>query len=544
MKVKPLLKGIDYDNFLKQYLYSLGIKDVDKYLNPNKECILDWIKYKNIKEGIKRLNKAIKEKEKIAILMDSDCDGVMSSVIQYLFLESQGITPVVYFHSGKQHGLSDVVNKIIEDKIQLLWVADAASNDEQECKLLKENNCDVIITDHHLYNQNNYAIVINTNYRSNGTSYLSGAGMTDVFLMAYQEKYHVNKEDYSDLVAVSLVSDVMNLTSYENRFYLNEGLNNITNPFLRYIKDQVAKFEIITPNILSFKIVPLINSIQRNGTIEEKIFLFNAFINKEDFDLAWKIANKCYKEQKEKVKTIYEELKNKIDPNKKTIFLFGENEDANYFGLVANKILGNFNKPTFILRNLNQDYYSGSMRSNINLNYKINESNLANCQGHNQAAGVLIKKDLLDKFIEWTYSLDLETDPEIPITSYLDVNQINLFLCKICEDNQILWGTSKDHGIIEPTFYFKTTLSQSDILYCGKNKNTIKFTLNNIDFWKFMLTKEELEKWKKYDKFNLEIIYTLGVNNWNNKINCKAIIQKYEIKEYVEQDIDWDSLFC
>lgn len=70
MKVKPLLESINPSNFLNQYLQSLGIQDVDKYLNAGLEDMdIPW-DYPNMKEGVERLRKAIDDGEKIGVLVD------------------------------------------------------------------------------------------------------------------------------------------------------------------------------------------------------------------------------------------------------------------------------------------------------------------------------------------------------------------------------------------------------------------------------------------------------------------------------------------
>lgn len=70
MKVKPLLQSINSSTFLQDYLQTLGIQDVERYLNPDDEVFdSPWL-YPNMKEGVERLKKAIDGGEKIGILVD------------------------------------------------------------------------------------------------------------------------------------------------------------------------------------------------------------------------------------------------------------------------------------------------------------------------------------------------------------------------------------------------------------------------------------------------------------------------------------------
>ena len=231
MKVKPLLQSINPSNFLSQYLQALGIQDVDEYLNAGLEDMdSPWL-YPNMKEGVERLHTAISCSEQIGILQDVDSDGVMSATIAYDFLKKQGVQPIVFWHTGKQHGIGpskdeDMLQQIIDSGITLLWIPDAGSGDINPCKELKQLGIDTIITDHHLAKKNPYAIVINCHFGEGLNSNLTGAGVTDKFIAGYCEKYDIKRPDYSDLVAFSLISDVADLTSLENRAYMNSVNKN------------------------------------------------------------------------------------------------------------------------------------------------------------------------------------------------------------------------------------------------------------------------------------------------------------------------------
>lgn len=228
MKIKPLLQSINSNTFLHDYLNACGIKDVEGYLKPDNNVFdSPWL-YINMQEAVDRLHNAISCGEKIGILQDVDGDGVMSTVIAYDFLCKQGNKPYVFWHTGKQHGLrpskdENMVEQVKESGITLLWIPDAGSGDVEQCKELKEYGIDVVITDHHLAINNPYAIVVNCHFGENINTNLTGAGVTDKLIAGYCEKYNIEKPDYSDLVAFSLVSDVADFTSIENRGYMEKA---------------------------------------------------------------------------------------------------------------------------------------------------------------------------------------------------------------------------------------------------------------------------------------------------------------------------------
>ena len=169
-------------------------------------------------KAIQIFDKHVNNKDTVGIVMDSDMDGACSAAIIDMFCHQMGMETKIYFHSGKQHGIHDKVEEIINDNFSFIIVPDAGTNDIEDCKLIKKNNkeCDILILDHHevLY-ENPYATIIN-NQLGNVNKALSGAGVTYKFIQAYSFSKKIIHGQYEDIVAVSIVSDVCDLTSLEN----------------------------------------------------------------------------------------------------------------------------------------------------------------------------------------------------------------------------------------------------------------------------------------------------------------------------------------
>lgn len=102
----------------QQVLVNRGIAEQDlvHYMNLTDADISDPFSFgwETVNEGIKMIEKAIRLKQDIAIIVDSDCDGFTSAaiLINYLYdLNPEYTENHVYwfFHEGKQHGLEDCV---------------------------------------------------------------------------------------------------------------------------------------------------------------------------------------------------------------------------------------------------------------------------------------------------------------------------------------------------------------------------------------------------------------------------------------------------
>ena len=127
MEIQTLLPKIT-NNFLEDYLKSCGVDDVETYLNADLNCVDNPFQYMDMNKAIKRLQNAIKRKEKIGILIDSDADGILSSALLYSFLKKYLNVKdiVIYNHIGKQHGLvqnkqENIISQIVQSDISLLF---------------------------------------------------------------------------------------------------------------------------------------------------------------------------------------------------------------------------------------------------------------------------------------------------------------------------------------------------------------------------------------------------------------------------------------
>lgn len=228
MYFEPKLDKFNPETFFEDYFKSCGVENLDEYFNASEKYLDDWRKYPQIYDGIELLQHTIQNQKRVGIVIDSDMDGLCSGGIAYLFLKDHNIQPITYFHRGKLHGITkspreNLVKQIIADKIDLLWMPDAGSNDVVACKELFDAGIKVLITDHHeILEENPYAVVINNKANKQLNQCLSGAGVTWKLLCGYCETYKEPLDtNYVGMVACSLISDVMDMRSLENRAIWN-----------------------------------------------------------------------------------------------------------------------------------------------------------------------------------------------------------------------------------------------------------------------------------------------------------------------------------
>lgn len=555
IKIHPLLDSLNEATFLREYLSACDIVDVDEYLNPDSIEYQSPDMYKNMNVAVNLFNHA---KGSVGIVIDSDLDGACSAAIAYLLCIENGLEDIrIYSHSGKEHGLSDLADQIAADELDLLIVPDAGSNDIYQCEELMCMGIDIVILDHHIVEKpNRYATVVNP-YNSavippmpddqlelveriyNGVKVtytcnteISGTGVVEKFACALG-----SNQSFKDLVAVSLISDICSLRSTENRKYIYDGLTNPTNPFIKYCLENCCNRG-VNPEGVAFGIAPLANALARSDDQSTKRLFFDALIGKIEPEAAVKAMKAVKSKQDYQVKKVVDKLSDGLDTSHKVIIGFGEPENKSYLGLVANKFCGKYNKPTFLLRELNSTTWSGSMRSPIDLLEIINESGLAKCQGHDAAAGITVKKSNLKRFARFLDGLDLDVEPDIEVAAQIEPNNITRNLANVCVENNILWG--KD--VNKPLFHCTLTSPQ---IYVYRNRSTtVKLVQDGIEFIKFFVSNEEASQFESAQGKFIEVVVSLGLNEYNGQIKPQAIIERYEIIDKPkENEIDWSEYF-
>lgn len=389
MKIK-LLKQINPQyKIIEQILVNRNIpyNEINHYLNSTDEDINSPMLFGEglLKQAATAIIKNVQSNNKCVIICDCDCDGFTSAALlgNYLYelFPAWVENNVIYgFHEGKQHGLSDLMDFINEVEPSLVIVPDAGTNDLKEHFSITNKNIDLIILDHHLVEQtdiNNKAIIINNQKQNYPNKELSGVGVTWQFcryIDTLLKKDIVN--NLLDLVALGNTADMMSLTSIETKHLINKGFKpeNIHNPYIyeMWQKNHFKLGDHIKSIDAAFYIVPMINAVQRSGTIEEKVLLFKSMLKYEAFKMipstkrgckgqeervvdqavrmSTNVKNRQTKAQDaeiEKLEKIIQE-KNMLE-HKALIFTLDLNIDNNIIGLIANKFASKYQRPCCIL---------------------------------------------------------------------------------------------------------------------------------------------------------------------------------------------------
>lgn len=549
MKVKPLLKSIPAQGktFLKQYLTALGIDDPETYLKADFSNIEDPWSYPNMKEAVEACLEAIQGNKKFGIIVDCDVDGQLSAAIvaDYFHKNHPKIYIEYFFHVGKAHGIvqnndEDLVEQVLDKQIEFLIVPDAGSDNADTCQKLKDKGIQILVLDHHkLTIPNPYAIIVNQHLDSKLNSAISGTGVTHKFIQALAQKEKIDlKNKYYDMVAISLISDVCDLRTLENRSYIQYGLTHITSPMIAELCNQFNR-KGNNPVGISWGVAPPINSLCRSDDIEAKQSFFKSLINVQSTEAGCSIVRKAHNQQIKAVKVAFEEVLSTVEEHINIIVCYTKEEYKNYTGLIANKIMDQYKKPVIVLRELNALNWTGSLRTPVALASKINQSKYARCYGHEKACGITIAKSKLKKFITWIEKLKLDFDEAETVAAIIEPKKITLNLCKTCENNDMLWSASDTSKMPAPIFYSSFKSSPNNVQVFYKKYITVRITYNDVTYIKFKVTQEEADLLVN-EPCKVEAIVSLCVNEWDRKQYPQARIEKWEVTPYKDT---WEDYF-
>ena len=176
------------DPYVENLLGERGVKNVKEYIEPTTSYLNDPMDLDNIEEGAGLYLNTIKNNGNILIVVDSDCDGFTSATIIYQYTKkiNPNINISYILHEGKQHGLQDHIETILDkgNKYDLIILPDSSSNDYKYHEQLKDINIPALVLDHHITDSeiSDNAIVINNQLSVNyPNKELTGAGVTYQF---------------------------------------------------------------------------------------------------------------------------------------------------------------------------------------------------------------------------------------------------------------------------------------------------------------------------------------------------------------------------
>ena len=568
-----------------------GIDNYKEYMNLTSSCELSYDLLDHIDDAVQMLDAYLKDRKPIGILVDEDVDGFCSGAMMYNYIKRMDDNyPVSYIMHGKAkaHGLSDDV--VIPDDIRLLIIPDAGTNDCHQCNdLYEKRGIQTLILDHHEKEYpdmigNKYSVIVNNQMSNRYTNKsLCGAGIVYKFLQALDDYYWNDyANDYLDLCALANISDVMDMRSFETKYYVKEGLSHIKNKcFQALIKAQDYSMNgHVNIHNISWYITSVINGCIRFGSSEEKELLFRAFIETDEsfeyktrarkdkpsetiqesiYDRAARISKNAKSRQDKAREKSAETVLEKLQENDDKVIVYDATNDVDtsLTGVVAIKVADAMKKPCILLQKHIDKYnnisYGGSAR-NINNspieNFKdiVNQTTVMQGVGHQGAFGIIglqiNKKDLA---IDQLNALlkDVEYDATYRCDYILNVDEVSPQFIATLSDLEDYIG----QGLEEPIVAIENVvIPTKEIQILGKKEDTCKFTYNDIEYVKFRCKEDDVllallhNDSSKNEIVTMNLVGKPEINIFNGIKTMQVVVEDVEIvkKERATDDDLWN----
>lgn len=526
----PRVEGIDFPAILKAR--GISEEDIPMFVDPeNFAQEVDPQEFDNLWDAVDIVREAMSNLQNILVVADVDADGVTSGAIIYNTLRKCTEYIDIIVGTGKKHGIAQHMDYILSHRFNLVIACDSGSN-EYECYAeLYKHGIDVVLLDHHGVENDppEDVYIVNPEIFPVRRSQLSGSGVCLKFVELLNKVLGATRLPY-DLATVGIIADMMDMRYEDNRAICAKGFSDLWN---QGIKAALQGYEFNATSI-RFSIAPLVNAAQRMGKNELALELF---LDTTSPERCKQIVDEL-KELKGEQKALIAEALSDIDiydRGKYIVATIDRNDEiAGLSGLIANKIAAEEQKPTIFLQyNQDEEQWQGSIRSYGVSNFKsiINETEWAIAEGHEEAAGIRLKSELIDLMDALDEEMPDEQRQVIEVDAEIDFVS-DLTLADVAFMDRINKVTGEG---FEPITIMVSNVVPDSIFAMGKKHTKIVCGDVTLLLWNDTRPVDEWwhNKWKSFD-----IIGEPTISRYRGKEEINVIINdiEYELEVIVPNE--------
>ena len=418
---------------LANLLVQRGIDTLEKakkFFNPQLSDLHDPFLMKDMDKAVERVERAVRNREKIMVYGDYDVDGTTAVALVYKFLRQISHKDLLFYIPDRYtegYGISTKgIDHAARKGATLIIALDCGIKAIEKVDYAKRKGVDFIICDHHLPAEEIPRAVAVLDPKRADCSYpfdeLSGCGVGFKLVQAYCQKNGIpfqQIEPLLDLLAVSIASDIVPLVD-ENRILAHYGLLRLnaspSKGLLSIIKICGLDRHNITIDDIVFKIGPRINAAGRmrmdendenaapsggyaavNLLIEGNESLAEEFGSVIDgFNQDRKCIDRSVTQEAHDFIEAHAELK-----AAKSTVIYNPRWMKGIVGIVASRLIETYYRPTVVLT-MSNGFVTGSARSvpGFDLYQAIESCSdlLENFGGHMYAAGLTMRPERVEEF--------------------------------------------------------------------------------------------------------------------------------------------------
>ena len=392
-----------------------------RFLNPTLDHLHDPFRLADMDKAIPRLERAIAQREKIAIHGDYDVDGITSTVILRRALEMLGGSVVHFLPERMRDGYGlqpATIERLHADGVGLIVSVDCGIRAAEAARRARDLGVDLIITDHHEPEGTlpDAMAVINPKRAdcSYPDKYLAGVGVALKVVQALCARADKAKwlPAFVKVAAIGTLADVVPLIG-ENRVIARHGLASLSKgPHaigLRALLDASGLTgKTIDSYHVGFMLAPRVNAAGRMSTPDIAARLLLATDERMEDEaraLAQQLCDENTRRQLEEADLVGQAKKAiETDPAvgaHNVLVVGGAGWHRGVIGIAASKLVDTYHRPSIVL-SIDGDIAHGSCRSIPDFDIL---GALEQCSdvfikfgGHKQAAGLTMETARVPEF--------------------------------------------------------------------------------------------------------------------------------------------------
>lgn len=341
---------------LMEVLIGRGIEDIDGFLKaPSWSDLPDPGSIPSIKEAADRVFRAIRERERIAIFGDYDCDGVLGTQILRRVLQSFGVPVRAYLpHRNEGYGLSSpAVHQFSLTGTDLLITVDNGINARAAVLLAQRLGIDVLVIDHHRIQEKAGALAV-------WSPAFCGGGLAAMFSWALAlragwkdarvERLLLGCSQYATIASISDCVPLLGATRVLARLGLAQLPQTTHLGLQELLKTSCRDPAQPDSHDIAFGIAPRINAAGRMDHPALALAVFEAGQNQEAARKSVDTLNRLNLERRRVVKLQFEELAASVfEPVPAALVVYRKHCPKGIAGLLASKCVERFSVPTIVL---------------------------------------------------------------------------------------------------------------------------------------------------------------------------------------------------
>jgi single-stranded-DNA-specific exonuclease len=503
LEIPASFADLNLHPLVAQTLVRRGITDVQEaraFLHPHS---ISSTPFPNIEPAVERILTAIRDNEVICVWGDFDVDGQSSTslLVQTLQVLNANVLYYIPIRGKESHGVHiETLKPILDNGVSLIVTCDTGITAHEAIDYANSRGVDVVVTDHHELGETlpNAKAIVNPKLLPEGHILENLAGVGVAYKLAETLLGQRSKvegltlaEELLDLVALGLIADVA-LLKGETRTLVQKGIQVLrrTNRLGLKIVAEVSgtNLETLTEETIGFTFAPRLNALGRLSDANPAVELLTTNDLARARVLATQIEG-LNTQRKLLTSQVCEAAETILRENPQlltepAIVLSHRNWPGGVIGIVANRLVERYHKPTMLLTESDDGILRGSARSVEGLHITdaiaSQKTLLLGFGGHPMAAGLSMQADQLPAFrkgfskeVERQLGSITREEPTLQIDAWLGPDQINLELADALE-------MLAPFGAGNPSLIFAThNVKMKSVITIGKGREHLRLKVED-----------------------------------------------------------------